>query len=298
MNEKMQGKQSQFRPICAQLISMTSFMAGASFAKHLFPAIGAEGATTLRLTGGSLMLMLLLRPWRARTDIKHMRPVVFYGLAMGGMNLLFYMALGRIPLGIAVALEFVGPLVLTIVSSRTIVDLLWLALASAGLMLLLPLSTDVTIIDPVGAMMALAAGACWAIYILAGKKAGDQHGADAAAIGMAVGAIVVLPIGMIHSGAALLRPEVLGIGIVVAFLSSALPYSLEMFALRHLQVRTYGTLASCEPAIGALAGLLLLHETLTNWELAGMSLIIAAAAGATSTASRDRRDNRPTLLPE
>jgi inner membrane transporter RhtA len=291
---------SQLLPTLALLVSMASFTSGASFAKRLFPLVGAEGATTLRLVGGSLMLFALLRPWKALSGTAGLRPVVIYGLAMGGMNLLFYMALSRIPLGIAVAIEFSGPLVVTIISSRTAIDLIWVALASIGLLLLLPFAGSLHQIDPLGALMALGAGSCWALYILTGKKAGETHGIAAAALGMGIGALAILPIGIVHAGRNLLRPEVLLIGVGVAFLSSALPYSLEMFALRRLQVRTYGTLTSCEPAIGALAGLLLLNETLALTQIVGIGLIVVAAAGATSTAARGRRQagSPADLLPE
>ena len=289
---------SQASPAIALLISMASFTSGASFAKRLFPAVGAEGATTLRLVGGALMLLILLRPWRTLSKTTSLRPVVLYGLAMGGMNLLFYMALSRIPLGITVALEFTGPLVVTIASSRALADFLWLALACAGLLLLLPLGTSIHGIDPVGAALALGAGACWAAYILAGKKAGEAHGVAAVAIGMSVGAVAVLPIGIAQAGSALLRPDVLLAGLGVAFLSSALPYSLEMFALRRLKVQTYGTLTSCEPAIGALAGLFLLHEALTRMQVLAIGLVIVAAAGATSTEARERRRPTPIPIPE
>jgi inner membrane transporter RhtA len=273
---------SQLLPTLALMASMVSFTSGASFAKRLFPLVGAEGATTLRLVGGLLMLLVLLRPWKALSGTAGLRPVVIYGLAMGGMNLMFYMALSRIPLGIAVAIEFSGPLVVTIASSRAPIDLLWVGLASIGLLLLLPLTGGIHQIDPIGALMALGAGGCWAIYILTGKKAGETHGIAAAALGMGIGALAILPVGIGHAGFALLRPDVLLIGVGVAFLSSALPYSLEMFALRRLQVRTYGTLTSCEPAIGAVAGLLLLGETLVFRQVAGIGLIVVAAAGATS----------------
>jgi inner membrane transporter RhtA len=280
---------SPILPVLALLVSMASFTSGASFAKRLFPAVGPEGATTLRLVGGALMLMILMRPWRTLSRATPLQPVILYGLAMGFMNLLFYLALARIPLGIAVALEFTGPLAVTIASSRARADLLWLALACAGLLLLLPLAGGIHGIDPVGAVMALGAGICWALYIVAGKKAGATHGVGAAALGMSIGALAIVPIGIAHAGMTLLRPDILLAGVVVAFLSSALPYSLEMVALRHLKVQTYGTLTSCEPAVGSLAGLVLLHEALSPMQVVAIALIVVAAAGATATAARSGR---------
>ncbi len=271
-------------PVCALVLAMISFTSGASLAKRLFPIVGAEGATTLRLVGGALMLLVALRPWRDRLNAAALGPAVIYGLAMGAMNLFFYMALRTVPLGIAVALEFGGPLVVAVLSSRAAVDLLWIGLASVGLLLLLPIDAGLHRIDPGGAALALGAGACWAVYIVAGKKAGEAHGVAAAAIGMSVGAVAVLPVGIVHAGVGLLRPEVLLLGLAIAFLSSALPYTLEMVALRRLPVRTYGTLTSCEPAIGAISGLLLLRETLTLDQVLAIALIVVAAAGATWTA--------------
>lgn len=298
MTGETRSGESQLLPVLALLVSMASFTSGASIAKRLFPSVGAEGATTLRLVGGACMLLIVLRPWRVRADYGAMRPVILYGLAMGGMNLLFYMALSRIPIGIAVALEFSGPLVVTIASSRALIDLLWIGMAAIGLLLLLPIHGSAHPVDVAGCLMALAAGVCWALYILAGKKAGETHGLAATALGMSIGAIAVLPVGIAHAGVALLRPEVLLIGTAVAFLSSALPYSLEMFALSRLQVRTYGTLTSCEPAIGALAGLILLGEALTFGQTLAIALVVVAAAGATSTAARARRGSAspPNML--
>lgn len=280
---------SQTIPILALLVSMASFTSGASVAKRIFPAVGAEGATTLRLIGGALILMIIMRPWRTRSRTAPIGPVILYGLAMGAMNLLFYMALARIPLGIAIALEFTGPLAVTILSSRVASDFLWAAIACAGLLLLLPIGRHLNTIDPTGAAMALGAGACWAVYILAGKRAGQGHGVGAAALGMSVGAVAILPIGVAHAGLALLRPDTLLMGVAVAILSSALPYSLEMVALRGLKVQTYGTLTSCEPAVGAVAGLILLHESLSRTQMIATTLIVVAAAGAASTAARAKR---------
>ena len=281
--------QSQTMPVLALLLAMVSFTSGASLAKSLFPIVGAEGATTLRLVGGAVVLVVLLRPWKRRSQTAGMRPVVLYGLAMGAMNILFYMALSRIPLGIAVALEFSGPLVVTIASSRAPRDLLWVGLASAGVLLLLPVGGGHPL-DAPGVVMALGAGIGWAIYIVAGRKAGETHGAAATALGMSIAAVAVLPIGIVHAGSDLLQPRVLLIGAGVAVLSSAIPYSLEMFALRKLRIKTYGTLTSCEPAVAALSGLLLLGETLSRVQVFAIGLVVAAAVGATTTASRSRHE--------
>ncbi len=290
---------SQTLPVCALLMAMISFTSGASLAKRLFPLVGAEGATTLRLVGGALLLLVVLRPWRQKLRLASMGPLVSYGLAMGAMNLLFYMALRTIPLGVAVALEFSGPLALTVFLSRAVLDLLWIGLASVGLLLLLPLAGGLHHVDPVGAAMALGAGVCWALYIVAGKRAGETHGVGATSIGMSIGAIAILPVGFVHSGANLLRPEVLLLGVAVAFLSSALPYTLEMVALRRLRIQTYGTLTSCEPAVGAVSGLILLNERLGIGQVLAIGLIVVAAIGATWSARVSRRepDVEASLLP-
>jgi inner membrane transporter RhtA len=281
---------SQTIPVCALLFAMISFTSGASLAKRLFPVVGAEGATTLRLIGAAMVLLVVLRPWRGGLRAAAMGPVIIYGLAMAAMNLLFYMALKTVPLGIAVALEISGPMAISVLSSRAAVDLLWIGLAAVGLLLLLPVGAGLHHIDPTGAALALSAGVCWAIYIVAGKKAGRAYGAKATSIGMSIGAIAILPIGIAHSGASLLRPDVLLLGFSVALLSSALPYTLEMIALRRLRVQTYGTLTSCEPAVGAISGLVLLNETLAFSQVLAIGVIVVAAAGATWTASKTRRE--------
>lgn len=283
-------------PIAALIVAMLSFTSGASVAKQLFPIIGAQGTTALRLSIGALILVAVLRPWRVRLSSTSWQSIVFYGLAMGGMNLLFYMSIHTLPLGIAIALEFTGPLTVAILSSRRKIDLLWVALAAGGLLLLLPFGGSIASVDPVGAMFALGAGGCWALYMIAGKRAGQEHGALAASLGMVVAAIAVAPIGFAHAGMALFQPDVLLIGVVVAILSSAFPYTLEMFALRHLPAQTYGTLTSGEPAAGAMVGLLLLGEALPLLQWCAIAMIVAASVGATMTAMRNRSAPEPLNL--
>lgn len=283
-------------PIGALIVAMLSFTSGASVAKQLFPIVGAQGTTALRLSIGALILIAVLRPWRIRLSTTSWQSIVFYGLAMGGMNLLFYMSIQRLPLGIAIALEFTGPLMVAILSSRRKIDLLWVALAAGGLLLLLPFGDGVANIDPVGALLALGAGGCWALYIIAGRRAGQQHGTLATSLGMVVAALAVVPIGFAHAGTALFQPDVLLIGVVVAILSSAFPYTLEMFALRHLPAQTYGTLTSGEPAAGAMVGLLLLGETLPLLQWCAIAFIVAASVGATMTAMRNQPTPEPLSL--
>jgi inner membrane transporter RhtA len=261
------------------LISMVSYQCGASLAKHLFPQVGAQGATAYRLGFSALLLLLWKRPWRRMKNQRDWRVLWGYGLSMGAMNMVFYMSLRTIPLGIAVALEFTGPLALALVGSRRWIDFVWIALVVIGLALLLPLRGQVQTLDPVGVMYALAAGVGWALYILLGKKAGDAYGADAVTLGTSIGALLAIPFGIAHAGSALLSPTLLPYALGVAVLSSALPYSLEMIALTRLPARTFSTLLSLEPAVAAVAGVALLGEQLSLLQWLAIVTIIVAAAG-------------------
>jgi inner membrane transporter RhtA len=195
------------------------------------------------------------------------------------MNFVFYMALRTIPLGIAVALEFTGPLAVALAGSRRRSDFVWVTLAGGGLLLLLPIDPKATALDPVGVLFALAAGFCWALYIVFGQKAGRAHGPTASTWGMLVAASFTVPIGVAQAGRALLDPSILTKGLAVAVLSSALPYTLEMIALRRLATRTFGTLMSLEPAVAALAGLLVLHERLTPIQWGAIAAVMIASVG-------------------
>lgn len=271
-------------PLAALLVAMVSIQFGASFAKRLFPVVGAEGTTALRLGLASIILFAVLRPWRSRLSRASLPALLVYGASLGAMNLLFYMAIRTVPLGIAVALEFVGPLAVAMVSSRRAIDFAWIALAVAGLALLLPAFGAAEAIDPAGAALALAAGGCWALYIVFGQKAGAAHGAQATAFGSIVAALIVMPIGIAHAGTSLLAPPVLLTGLVVALLSSALPYSLEMIALTRLPTRTFGTLMSGEPAVAAVIGFAVLGEALTPVQWLGIGAVMLASAGTALTA--------------
>ena len=268
------------------LVAMVSYQCGASLAKHLFPQVGAQGATAYRLGLSALLLLLWRRPWRRRGTPRDWRALWGYGLAMGAMNLVFYLSLRTIPLGIAVALEFTGPLALAMASSRRWVDFVWIALVIAGLALLLPLRGEVHALDPVGVMYALAAGVGWALYIVLGKRAGASYGGDAVTLGTSIGALLALPFGIAHAGATLLSPALLPYALGVALLSSALPYSLEMVSMTRLPARTFSTLLSLEPAVAAMAGVLLLGERLTALQWLAIAAIIVAAAGTALSVQR------------
>jgi inner membrane transporter RhtA len=266
-------------PVGLLLVSMASFQCGAALAKQLFPRVGAQGAVALRLGLGLLILLAVRRPWRRRHGRGGWRALLGYGLALGCMNLVFYMALRTIPLGIAVALEFTGPLAVALAGSRRWLDFVWLALVAGGLALLLPLRGQVHALDPAGVAYALAAGVGWALYIVLGQRAGAAYGGDAVVLGTLVAAAVAVPAGFAHAGTALLAPSVLLPGLGVAVLSSAFPYTLEMIALTRLPSRVFGTLMSIEPAFGALSGAVFLGERLSGLQWLAIAAIVAAAAG-------------------
>lgn len=292
MTKLTQSLASTLFPVGLLLIAMASIQSGASLAKSMFPIIGAQGTTTLRLLFASIIMLLILRPWRAKLTARSLKTVIVYGIALGGMNFLFYMSLRTVPLGIAVALEFTGPLAVAIYSSRRPIDFAWIGLAIIGLLLLIPTGESTQGLDPVGAGYALGAGVCWALYILYGQKAGADNGVQTAALGVMIAALFIAPIGIVHAGAALLTPSLIPIAIGVAILSTALPYTLEMIALTGMPTRTFGTLMSIEPAFGALSGLLFLNEVLSFSQWMAISCIIMASVGATLTM---RNHSKPVL---
>jgi inner membrane transporter RhtA len=279
---------SPLLPVGALLMGVLSFQFGAALAKQLFPLVGAQGATAIRLGLGALILWLVRKPWRHLSGRRDWSSLVGYGLTLGLMNLFFYMALRTLPLGIAVALDFLGPLAVALFGSRRALDLLWVALVIAGLALLLPYGIGSQPLDPLGVLYALAAAMGWALYILLGRRAGAAFGDDAVALGTAIGALVAVPVGVAHAGSALFSLSALPFAIGLAVLSSALPYSLEMYALTRLPARTIGILFSLEPAVGALLGLVFLDEHLSTFQWLAIAAIIVASIGAVITAREAR----------
>lgn len=282
------GNDARALPLGALFAAMVSLQYGATLAKGLFETIGAEGTTALRLGAAALILALFLRPWRTRLNLAVMPALIGYGLMLAAMNLLFYMSLRTIPLGVASALQFIGPLLVATLSSRRPIDFLWIALAVIGIALVSPPVAVADRLDPLGVALALAAGACWALYIVLGQKAGARLGVQTTAFGMAIAAIFVLPIGLLHAGPALFDPQILILGLIIGIFSGALPFTLEMLALLRLPARVYGTSTSIEPVIGAVLGYLLLNEALSPLQWCGVAVIVAAVSG-TSLTSRARR---------
>jgi inner membrane transporter RhtA len=270
-------------PIALLLLSMVSFMAGASVAKTLFAVVSPMTVVALRIGFGTLILGAVFQPWRIRVTRDSWRPLAVYGVSLGLMNLLYYQALSRIPLGIATAIEFTGPLAVSIAYSRRPIDFCWAALAATGLILLAPIAHGEVGLDPWGVFYALAAGGCWALYIVFGRLAGASHGPRTVAFGSLISACFVVPMGIAAATPALLSPSVLGLGLVVAILSTALPYPLEMAALTRLPARTFGVLMSGEPAIGALFGFAYLGQRLSVQQGAAIAMIILASVGTVAT---------------
>jgi len=274
------------------MVSLITLCAGTSLAKGLFPFVGAEGTTTYRLVFSTLLLMAFWRPWRRAWTWADVPILVVFGATLGVMNLLFYSAIKTVPFGLAIAVEFTGPLAVALWSSKKPLDFVWIVLAVAGMGLILPLGnasgTDMqaAAIDPVGIAYALGAGACWAVYIVVGQRVADRIGAFATPMGMLVAALLVTPVGISVAGSSLLNPEWMLAGLGIALLSSAIPYSLEMYSLKHLPKQTFSILLSLEPAVGALAGWLVLSEQLSTQQLCAIGLIMAASMGSAMTAGQ------------
>jgi inner membrane transporter RhtA len=263
--------------------AVASVQLGAALAATLFDDLGPAGTTFLRVGLAGIALIAIWRPRLRGHGAGDLRVSALFGVALAGMNLCFYLAIDRIPLGIAVTFEFVGPLGVAIAASRRRLDALWALLAAVGIVLLS--SGGGRDLDPTGVALALVAGAFWAAYILLGARVGQAFpGGAGLALAMALAAILVAPAGLAEAGGALLEPGLALAGAAVALLSSVIPYSLELEALRRLPARVFGVLMSLEPAVGALAGLAVLGQGLGGPEVLGIGLVVAASSGAVSTA--------------
>ncbi|HVW44401.1 MAG TPA: EamA family transporter [Amycolatopsis sp.] len=266
------------------LVGIVSVQVGASLAKQLFAVAGAAGTVTLRLFFAALVLLLVWRP-ALRLGRRAWPVVIAYGVVLGLMNLTFYQALARIPQGLVVTIEFLGPLTVALAGSRKLLDGVWALLAAGGVVLLAETRGDMSII---GLLFALAAAVCWGSYILLSAALGDRTSeGNGLALGMAVAAMIAMPAGIVETGAGLLSPWILLVGLAVALLSSVIPYSLELEALRRIPPRVFGILMSLEPAVAALAGLVVLGERLHMLQWVALCCVVAASIGATRSAPRD-----------
>ncbi len=267
---------------------------GASVAVTLFPEVGVVAIVALRLVFSAAILMIAFRPklrGRSRSD---WLVVVGFGIAIAVMNVLFYQAIDRIPLGMAVTIEFLGPLVLSVVVSRRASSWLWAVLALAGVALFGRAGFDA--FDPVGVAFALAAGGAWVGYILLSARTGRRFARlDGLALAMSVGAVITVPFGIATAGSAILSPHVLGLGLAVAVLSSAIPYALELLALRRLSSAAFSILLSLAPAIAALAGLVILHQSFEPLDAVAIAAVVVASAGAVNS---NRRRPAPPAVAE
>lgn len=273
---------NRFSSLGLVILSIASIQFGAAVAKGLFGVLSAEGIAALRLLFAAAILLLVFRPWRQRLEREALKACALYGICLGSMNLLFYLALARIPLGVAVALEFVGPLGVALIFSRKPIDFLWGLLACAGFALLLPIHAFSENLDWPGVLLALAAGVCWGFYILMGAKVVSIVGPKiASAIGMSVAALVVIPFGAFSEGTRLLNLDILPAALGVALLSSAIPYTLEMFALKKIPAKSFGILMSLEPAFATLFGFIYLGEALGAVHLLAIVAVAVASLGST-----------------
>jgi inner membrane transporter RhtA len=272
-------------PVALVLTGIVSIQFGAALGATLFDDVGAAGASLLRLGFAAVIMVALTRPRPRDHEARDLRLVALFGLVLGGMNFTFYEALDRIPLGVAVTIEFAGPLAVAVATSRRRLDLVWAALAAVGIVLLgNPFGEDA--IDPTGLAFVLAAAAFWAAYILIAQRAGRRfQGMTGVAMAMAVSALVPLVPGVAQGGADLLSPEVLAIGAAVGLLSSVIPYSLETEALRRLPANVFGVFMSLEPAVAAIAGLVVLGQSLGARDLVAMACVVAASIGVSQTAA-------------
>jgi len=280
-------------PVWLVLGSIVSVQAGAALAKNVFGLVDPTALVWLRLTTAAIVVAVLVRPTlRGRTG-RDWLVVAGYATTLIGMNWAIYQAMARIPLGVAVTIEFLGPLAIAVLGSRRVRDLVWVALAAGGVVLLGLGGSGVHAVgtigglDPVGVGFAVVAAACWGAYILLGARTGQRwSGLSGLAVALVIGAVVLAPPALAVGGTDLLNPYVIGIGVLVGLLSSVIPYSLELVALRRIRSSTFGILMSVEPAAAALAAVVVLQEWLTPWQVVAMALVIAASVGAARSAGR------------
>lgn len=274
-------------PIPAVVIAIISVQCGAAIAKGLFPEIGAAATASLRIGLSAAILLIAFRPNLFKLNPKQWKYVILYGASLGMMNMVFYLAIARIPVGLGVTLEFVGPLILAIFGSRRIIDFIWVALSIIGIALIAPWTSNGLAIS--GVLLALLAGVFWATYIILGGRISKiMKGGEAVSLGMLVATIIILPFGFLSGGLSHLSPKLLGLGAALALLSSAIPFTLEIGALKQLPARTFSILMSLEPAMASLAAFVFLQEYLSVTECIAVGCVVVASAGSSFTAKRNK----------
>ena len=272
------------------LIAMISMQSSGSLAKILFNQFPILTVSSLRLLLGSLILAVIFRFWQVNFKQVRWKAIASYGIALAGMNALFYLSINRLPLGIAVSFEFIGPLSVALFYARQKFDFIWVGLAILGLVLLFPFDQASASLDPIGIAFALGAGACWALYIVAGQKPSGVSGNHTVCLGMFVGMLCLMPLALLTGmPTSAFEPSNFIYFIALAVLASALPFTLEMIALRNLSALSFGTLMSVEPAIAALSGFVFLGEKLLWTQWLALAVIITASIGCTVTTQKAKK---------
>ena len=279
-----------FQALILLFIAMVSMQSSGALAKVLFEHFPVLTISAMRLLMGSLILAIIFRIWQVSFKQIKWSAIISYGVALAGMNALFYLSIERLPLGIAVSFEFIGPLSVALFHARQKFDFIWVGLAILGLVLLFPFDQAAHRLDPIGIALALGAGACWALYIIAGQKPSGVSGNHTVCLGMFVGMLCLMPIALFSGmSATVFQPSNLIYFIALAILASALPFSLEMIALRNLSALSFGTLMSLEPAVAAFSGFIFLGEQLLWTQWLALATIISASIGCTMTVQRAKK---------
>lgn len=276
---------SQFLAVFYMIMSMVAYQISASFAKQLFQVLDPLTVVTLRLCFASILIFMMFRSWKIIKRLPHLKwkDLLFYSASVCLMNVLFYASLGKLPQGIAVGLEFLGPLTLALLSIQRKIDYIWVVLAMIGIALMVPWQdTQQDHFSYVGTAFALGAGICWAFYIYFGQKVVRQNiGMHALTIAITLSALVMLPISAVHNPTALMQTQYWGQALIIALLATAIPYALDLMALKTLSKLSYGTLSSLSPALAAIAGMVLLKEHISLGQSIALLCIMIASIGVT-----------------
>lgn len=283
---------TQLLAVFYMLLSMISYQISASFAKQLFTVLDPLTVTILRLCFAAIIVGVMFRSWKIVSRLPYLKwkDLLCYSAALGFMNILFYISLGRLPQGLAVGLEFIGPLGLALLSIQNRNDYVWVLMAILGIVLMVPWGQAADQFDLVGAACALGAGLCWAFYIYFGQRVVQQNiGMHALTIAISISALCLLPIGLYQNTAALVDHQFWLKALIIAILATAIPYALDLQALKHLNKMTYGTLSSLSPALAAFTGFLLLGEKITLLQMLALSCIMLASVGVTLRATRQTK---------